>query len=122
MKKNISLFIKGVVLGIAFIIPGVSGGTLAVLLGIYEELIEAVTNFYKSFANLKKYFMFLLPIGLGALTSLLLCAKLIEYGLSKAVRPFNSRLDKSKLVENGFEPLPTWDDALSRYLKEQQYV
>lgn len=41
-----------------------------------------------------------------------------EYGLSKAARPFNSRLDKSKLVEAGFEPLPTWQDALSRYLKE----
>lgn len=43
-----------------------------------------------------------------------------EYGLSKAARPFNSRLDKSKLVENGFKPLPTWQDALSRYLKELQ--
>ena len=41
-----------------------------------------------------------------------------EYGLSKAVRPFNSRLDKRKLVENGFTPLPTWQDALARYLKE----
>lgn len=41
-----------------------------------------------------------------------------EYGLSKAARPFNSRLDKSKLKENGFEPLPTWQDALSRYLVE----
>ena len=41
-----------------------------------------------------------------------------EYGLSKAARPFNSRLDKSKLVENGFTPLPTWQDALRRYLKE----
>ena len=41
-----------------------------------------------------------------------------EYGLSKAARPFNSRLDKSKLKENGFELLPTWQDALSRYLKE----
>lgn len=41
-----------------------------------------------------------------------------EYGLSKASRPFNSRLDKSKLVENGFKPLPTWQDALDRYLKE----
>ena len=41
-----------------------------------------------------------------------------EYGLSKAARPFNSRLDKSKLVENGFTPLPTWQDALTRYLKE----
>lgn len=41
-----------------------------------------------------------------------------EYGLSKARRPFNSRLDKSKLVETGFKPLPTWQDALARYLKE----
>lgn len=41
-----------------------------------------------------------------------------EYGLSKAQRPFNSRLDKSKLTEVGFTPLPTWQDALSRYLKE----
>lgn len=41
-----------------------------------------------------------------------------EYGLSKAARPFNSRLDKHKLVENGFQPLPSWQDALSRYLVE----
>ena len=43
-----------------------------------------------------------------------------EYGLSKARRPFNSRLDKTKLVENGFKPLPTWQDALKRYLQEIQ--
>ena len=41
-----------------------------------------------------------------------------EYGLSKAARPFNSRLNKAKLVEAGFEPLPTWQDALGRYLNE----
>ena len=41
-----------------------------------------------------------------------------EYGLNKANRPFNSRLDKSKLIEKGFEPLPHWQDALCRYLKE----
>ena len=40
-----------------------------------------------------------------------------EYGLSKAARPFNSRLDKSKLVENGFQPLPCWQDALKRFLE-----
>lgn len=40
-----------------------------------------------------------------------------EYGLSKAKRPFNSRLDKSKLIENGFEPLPSWKDAIGRYLE-----
>lgn len=43
-----------------------------------------------------------------------------EYGLNKASRPFNSRLDKSKLEENGFKPLPTWQDAVKRYLKEAQ--
>ena len=41
-----------------------------------------------------------------------------EYGLSKAARPFNSRLDKTKLVENGFTPLPDYKDAIARYLKE----
>ena len=43
-----------------------------------------------------------------------------EYGLSKAKRPFNSRLDKAKLQANGFKPLPTWQDALKRYLQEIQ--
>ncbi|MCR5376633.1 MAG: dTDP-4-dehydrorhamnose reductase [Lachnospiraceae bacterium] len=43
-----------------------------------------------------------------------------EYGLSVAARPFNSRLNKSKLVEAGFEPLPTWQDAVKRYLKEAE--
>lgn len=41
-----------------------------------------------------------------------------EYGLSKAKRPYNSRLDKSKLVQNGFKPLPEWKDAMARYIKE----
>lgn len=44
-----------------------------------------------------------------------------EYGISKAKRPFNSRLDKSKLSESGFELLPTWKDALQRYLREIEY-
>lgn len=44
-----------------------------------------------------------------------------EYGLSKAVRPSNSRMDKSKLTENGFVPLPSWQDALARYLEEIEY-
>ncbi len=44
-----------------------------------------------------------------------------EYGLSKAARPRNSRLDKSKLTENGFKLLPAWQDALKRYLKELGY-
>lgn len=44
-----------------------------------------------------------------------------EYGQSKAKRPYNSRLDKSKLIKGGFKPLPTWQDALERYLKLIEY-
>ena len=44
-----------------------------------------------------------------------------EYGLSKAARPANSRLDKSKLIEAGFNPLPSWQDAVSRYLMEAEF-
>ena len=44
----------------------------------------------------------------------------VEYGLSKAARPFNSRLNKSKLIEAGFKPLPPWQDAVNRYLREVQ--
>lgn len=84
MKEKLILFIKGIVLGVAFVIPGVSGGTLAVLLGIYEELIEAASNFYKNMVNFKKYFMYLLPIGLGIIFSVAVFAKLIKFGLDKA--------------------------------------
>lgn len=84
MKEKIILFIKGVVLGVAFVIPGVSGGTLAVLMGIYEELIEAASNFYKSIADFKKYIMYLLPIGLGVVFSVAVFAKLIKFGLEKS--------------------------------------
>lgn len=44
----------------------------------------------------------------------------VEYGLSKASRPFNSRLDKSKLLSVGFTPLPDWKDAVRRYLAEAE--
>lgn len=84
MKEKLILFIKGIVLGVAFVIPGVSGGTLAVLMGIYEELIEAASNFYKNMVNFKKYFMYLLPIGLGIIFSVAVFAKLIKFGLEKS--------------------------------------
>lgn len=54
------------------------------------------------------------------LTTTVVPVSTAEYGLSVAARPFNSRLEKSKLVEAGFTPLPTWQDAVSRYLKEAQ--
>lgn len=84
MKEKIFLFIKGIILGISFVIPGVSGGTLAVLMRIYEELIEAASNFYKSVNDFKKYFMYLLPIGLGVVFSVSVFARIIKFGLDKA--------------------------------------
>lgn len=84
MKKYLSLFVKGIVLGIAFIIPGVSGGTLAVLLGIYEELLSILSNFYKSKKNFIEAFKYLFPMGLGVVVSVGICAKIIGIGLSKA--------------------------------------
>ena len=54
----------------------------------------------------------------AGMTTTVLPVTTAEYGLSKAARPFNSRLDKSKLIEAGFQPLPDWRDALGRYLKE----
>lgn len=84
MKDKIVLFIKGIILGISFVIPGVSGGTLAVLMGIYEELIEAASNFYKSLNDFKKYFIYLLPIGLGVVFSVSVFARIIKFGLDKA--------------------------------------
>ncbi|MCR5685476.1 MAG: dTDP-4-dehydrorhamnose reductase [Lachnospiraceae bacterium] len=52
------------------------------------------------------------------LTAKVIPVSTAEYGLSKATRPFNSRLDKTKLITSGFEPLPVWQDAVARYLEE----
>lgn len=46
----------------------------------------------------------------------------MEYGLSKAIRPLNSRMDKSKLVKNGFIPLPHWKDAIRRYIDNEKFI
>ena len=67
--------IFGVIIGVANIIPGVSGGTMAVVLNIYDKLIDSVSNFRKDF---KKSIMFLLPIGIGAVIGIVAFSKLIE--------------------------------------------
>lgn len=78
MKKNVMLMIKGFFFGIANIIPGVSGGTLALTMGIYEDLLEAISNI---FTKMKKSLMFLLPLGIGAVIAILLGSKVIDYSL-----------------------------------------
>ena len=78
MKDKLILIIKGFILGIANIIPGVSGGTLAITLGIYEELINTISHI---FSNLKKNLAFIIPIGIGGVLSILLLSKLLNYTL-----------------------------------------
>ena len=101
MKKNIILMIKGFVFGIANIIPGVSGGTLAMTMGIYEDMINSISHLFK---DLKKNIMFLLPIGVGAVISILLMSKLINSCLENY--PFPTTLFFIGLILGGI-PLIT---------------
>ena len=78
--KNIILIIKGMIIGLANVIPGVSGGTLMITLGIYEEVIETISHF---FSNFKKNLKFIIPLGIGLVLSLLLFSKIIGLSLDK---------------------------------------
>ena len=69
----------GMIIGVANIIPGVSGGTMAVILNVYDEIIEGVSNITK---DIKKSITFLLPIGIGAGIGIILFSKIIEYCLA----------------------------------------
>ncbi len=76
MKKNILLIVKGFIMGIANIIPGVSGGTLALILGIYEEFIGAISHFFQNF---KKNICFLIPIAIGMILAIVSLSRVIDY-------------------------------------------
>lgn len=73
--KYLKDFLKGIVTGVATLVPGVSGGTMAIILGIYDNLIHAVSTF---FDNWKKNFIYLLVVGLGGVTGILLFSRLLE--------------------------------------------
>lgn len=82
--KYIILALKGFMMGIANIIPGVSGGTIAIILGIYEELINRVSNIRKNFIdNLK----FIIPIGIGILASIAIMSGIIKYSYNNFPLP-----------------------------------
>lgn len=84
MIENLVLAIKGFFIGLANIIPGVSGGTLALTLGIYEKLINCISHIFK---NLKENIKFLLPIGIGAVIAILSLSKVISFSLENYVLP-----------------------------------
>ena len=76
----IELVVKGFIIGIAFIIPGLSGGTLAMYLGVYEKLLHAIGNIFKEF---RKSIKFLIPVFLGIGISVVALAKLLGFLIDK---------------------------------------
>lgn len=76
MKDSVILVVKGFIMGIANIIPGVSGGTLALILGIYEDFIGAISHF---FSNFKKNISFLIPIAIGMVLAIVSLSRVIDY-------------------------------------------
>lgn len=99
MKKLLSylmLFVKGAIMGIANVIPGVSGGTLAVILGIYDKFISAISGIFKNFI---KNVLYLLPIVLGMGVAILLSSKVIGDSLESF--PFATGLFFNGLIIGG---------------------
>jgi len=82
LMQTIRLILKGGIIGIANVIPGVSGGTMAVVLGIYEKLIEALGNFFTNKTRRKEYFLFLLKVFIGAGITILLFSWVMDYLLT----------------------------------------
>ena len=96
MKESILLVLKGIIIGIANIIPGVSGGTLMITLGIYEDVIDTISHFFKNF---KKNLKFLIPLGIGMVLAILILSKLISVCLDKY--PFPTTLFFIGLIIGG---------------------
>ena len=84
MKENIFLVIKGFIMGIANVIPGVIGGTLALTLGIYGKLIKAISHFL---SNLKENIKFLLPLGIGMVLAIITMSNVIDYSFKNFPLP-----------------------------------
>lgn len=78
--KYIKNFLKGMAVGVATLVPGVSGGTMAVIFGVYDDLIHAVSSFFE---NPQKHIIILLEIGLGGVLGMALFSRLLENALAK---------------------------------------
>ena len=96
MKNYLILILKGMIIGLANVIPGVSGGTLMITLGIYEQVIDTISHI---FSNLKKNLKFIIPLGIGIILALILFSKII--GLSLEKYPFATTLFFLGLILGG---------------------
>jgi putative membrane protein len=87
IRLHIKHFISGILIGIANIIPGVSGGTMAVILGVYRKLMEAIGEFFTNKEKRMEYIFLIAKIGAGAIAGILLFAKLLEISLNQHPQP-----------------------------------
>ena len=100
MMNLINQLLRGVVIGVANIIPGVSGGTMMVSMGIYDTLIHCITHLFKEF---KKSIVTLLPYAIGMLVGILALASVIHWGLENYMLPTNTLF--IGLILGGLGPL-----------------
>lgn len=112
MKKLINpliLFVKGIIMGLANVIPGVSGGTLALILGIYERMINSITTLFKKF---KENITFLIPVGIGMVAAIIGGSKIIPPCLAKF--PLATVLFFAGLIIGG---IPMLYKKISKHMK-----
>ena len=112
MKRLINpliLFVKGIIMGLANIIPGVSGGTLALILGIYEKMINSITTLFKKF---KENIAFLIPVGIGMVAAIIGGSKIIPPCLAKF--PLATVLFFTGLIIGG---IPMLYKKISKHMK-----
>ncbi len=109
------LILKGMIIGVANIIPGVSGGTLMIILGLYEQVIETISHF---FSNFKKNLKFVIPIAIGMILSILILSKLISVCLDKY--PFATTLFFIGLILGGLPLL--WNKAKASKYKWSNWL
>ena len=113
MKEFIMLILKGMIIGLANVIPGVSGGTLMITLGIYERVINAISHFFKNF---KENMKFLIPLGIGMGLAIILLSKVISFCLGKF--PFPTTLFFIGLILGG---IPLLWKKVGREKKKANY-
>ena len=113
--EYILLILKGMIIGVANIIPGVSGGTLMITLGLYEEVINTISHFFKNF---KKNLKFIIPLGIGMVLSILLLSKVISWCLEK--HPFPTTIFFIGLILGGLPLL--WNKAKAAKYKWSNWL
>ena len=128
-------FLKGIVIGLAFIIPGVSGGTLMVMMKLYDKAINSIVNFTK---DIKKNTLFLGTLGLGALAGILIFSKILNYMLLNFECPtklvfiglivggipatYKSIIEKKNTKINWYLVLLTLFISIALYIVEKYFV